>query len=104
MSSIYNVNMTLNFLLQATRVLNVGNYDETELMMVYNFLIEVDEEIMEDYNYTCTIITYDNDLQLYVEIIDSTISIFEEREEYEKCERLKNKKEEAITITNKKSI
>ena len=104
MSGIYNVNMTLNFLLQATRVLHVGNYDETELTMVYNFLIEVDEEIMEDYNYTCTIITYDNDLQLYVEIIDSLISIFEEREEYEKCEQLKNKKEEAITITNKKSI
>ena len=88
----------MNFLLQATRVLHVGNYDEEELKMVYEFIVNLDNEILNDYNNTCTIVSYDNDLQLYVEIIDSLILIFEEREEYEKCQVLKNKKDEAIII------
>jgi hypothetical protein len=96
--------MTLNFLIQATRVLHVGNYDEEELKMVCNFLVAVDEEIMQDYNCTCTILSYDNDLQLFIEILDSVIMIFEEREEYEMCEQLKNKKDEAIKIIKNKSI
>ena len=69
--------MTSNFLLQAMRVLHVGNYDEDELVMVTNFVVAVDNEILNDYNNTCTILTYDNDLELYVEILDSLISIFE---------------------------
>lgn len=96
--------MTLNFLIQATRVLHVGNYDEEELQMVCNFLVAVDEEIMRDYNCTCTILSYDNDLQLFIEILDSAILIFEEREEYEMCKQLKNKKDEAIKIIKNKSI
>jgi hypothetical protein len=96
--------MTLNFLIQATRVLSVGNYDEEELKMVCNFLVAVDEEIMQDYNCTCTILSYDNDLQLFIEILESVILIFEEREEYEMCERLKNKKIEAIKIIKNKTI
>jgi hypothetical protein len=94
----------MNFLLQATRVLHVGNYDEEELKMVYEFIVNLDNEILNDYNNTCTIVSYDNDLQLYVEIIDSLISIFEEREEYEKCELLKYKKDDSIVIMNTKTI
>ena len=88
----------MNFLLQATRVLHVGNYDEEELKMVYEFIVNLDNEILNDYNNTCTIVSYDNDLQLYVEIIDSLILIFEEREEYEKCQVLKNKIDEILKI------
>jgi hypothetical protein len=94
----------MNFLLQATRVLHVGNYDEEELKMVYEFIVNLDNEILNDYNNTCTIVSYDNDLQLYVEIIDSLILIFEEREEYEKCELLKYKKYYSIVIMNTKTI
>jgi hypothetical protein len=94
----------MNFLLQATRVLHVGNYDEEELKMVYEFIVNLDNEILNDYNNTCTIVSYDNDLQLYVEIIDSLILIFEEREEYEKCELLKYKKDDSIVIMNTKTI
>ena len=97
-------NMTVNFLLQAMRVLNVGNYDETDLSMVTNFMVGVDNEILNDYNNTCTILSYDNDLELYVEIIDTLISIFEEREEYEICGVLKEKKEDAQIIIENKMI
>lgn len=96
--------MSLNFLLQATRVLHVGNYDEDELEMVYNFFISVDNEILNDYYNRCTILSYNNDLELYIEIIDSLIEIFEESEEYEKCMLLKHQKEESLKIMNKTKI
>lgn len=98
------MNMSLNFLLQATRVLHVGNYDEDELEMVYNFFISVDNEILNDYYNRCTILSYNNDLELYIEIIDSLIEIFEGSEEYEKCMLLKHQKEESLKIMNKTKI
>ena len=72
--------------------------------MIFNFMTAIDNEILNDYNNTCTIISYDNDLQLYIEILDELISIFEEREEYEKCEILKIKKEESLIIMENKTI
>lgn len=96
--------MNFNFLLQATRVLNVGNYDEGELAMIYDFITSLDNEILNDYNNTCTILSYNNDLELYIEIVDSLILVFEDREEYEKCEKLKNKKDDSLEIMNTKTI
>ena len=61
---IYNMNMSVNFLLQATRVLSFNNYDEDELKMVYDFMISIDNEILNDYNMSCSIIIYNNDLEL----------------------------------------
>ena len=55
--NIYNMDMTINFLLQATRVLHVGNYDEDELSMITNFMVAVDNDILNDYNNTCTIVS-----------------------------------------------
>jgi len=104
MSDIYEMNMSANFLLQATRILSVGNYDENELDMVHHFISSIDYETLNDYNNTCTILSYDNDLQLYIEILDTLVSIFEEREEYEKCELLKHKKDDSITIMDSKTI
>lgn len=96
--------MSVNFLLQATRVLHVDNYDDDDLTMIYNFMINIDNDILNDYNNTCTILSYDNDLELYVEIIDSLIQIFEDREEYEKCELLLFKRDESSEIMNSKTI
>lgn len=101
---IYNMNMSVNFLLQATRVLSFNNYDEDELKMVYDFMISIDNEILNDYNMSCSIMIYNNDLELYVEILDALINIFEDREEYEKCQLLIDKKEESIIILEKNTI
>ena len=79
-------------------------YDEDELVMITNFINAVDEEVLNDYNSTCTILSYDNDLQLYIEILDSLIEIYEEREQYEMCDLLKSKKDESITIMSNKTI
>ena len=96
--------MSINFLLQATRVLSFGNYDDVELSMTYNYLTALDNEILNDYFNTCTILAYNNDLELYIEIVETLIIVFEEREEYEKCAKLIRKKEESIKIINANKI
>jgi hypothetical protein len=106
MNDIYDnsMSMSVNFLLQSTRILHNDNYDENELEMITNFMVAVDDEILNEYNDTCTILSYDNDLQLYIEILDALIVIFEDREEYEICEMLKHKKDDAIEIMENKTI
>jgi hypothetical protein len=89
---------SFSFLLQATRVLHIDNYDDVELKMIYGFVISLDNDILNDYYNTCTLLTYYNDLELYIEIVEALIYIYEENEEYEKCIQLKNKKEESIKI------
>lgn len=96
------MDMTINFLLQSTRILHHGNYDDDELNMIYNFLTTLDDEILNDYHNTCTILSYENDLELYIEILKNLILIFEEREEYEKCITIKNKMIESEIIMNTK--
>lgn len=96
--------MSVNFLLQATRVLSFNNYDEDELKMVYDFIISIDNEILNDYNMSCNILIYNNDLELYIEIVDALINIFEDREEYEKCQLLIEKRNESKIILEKNTI
>ena len=81
-----------------------GEYDDDELAMITNFVNSVDNEILNDYNNTCTILSYDNDLQLFIEVLDSLITICENREDYEVCELLKNKKDDALEIISTKTI
>ena len=98
------INMSVSFLLQATRILHIGNYDENDVRMIYDFIKSVDNELIFEYYSTSTILSYDNDLDLLIEIIDRLIEILEETEEYEKCLVLKNKKEDCLKIKSKKTI
>jgi hypothetical protein len=97
------MNMSISFLLQATRVLHVGNYDDDEVRMIYDYIRNVDNDMIFDYINNKTILSYNNDLELLIEIIDRMIQILEETEEYEKCLVLKNKKERCLQ-ENKKTI
>ena len=92
--------MSINFLLQATRIIHIGNYDDTEIRMIYDYLRNLDYSSLIDYFNTYTVLNYNNDLELYVEVIDKMISILEKEEEYEKCQILLNKKEESKDIMN----
>ena len=98
------MNMSISFLLQATRVLHVGNYDDNEVQMIYDYIRSIDNEMIFEYISNKTILSYENDLELLVEIIDRMIYILEEMEEYEKCLVLKNKKEQCIKINLEKSM
>lgn len=104
MSNQVFISMSVSFLLQATRILHVGNYDDDEVHMIYNFIKEVDNDMIFEYYSTSTILSYDSDLDLLIEIIDRLMSILEEDEEYEKCLVLKNKKEDCLKIKNIKTI
>lgn len=94
-------NITINFLLQSIRILHIGGYSEDELEMIYKSTVKVDNDLLFYYLSSNTILSYESDLELFIEIIDGLISIYEVREEYEKCVLLKNKKEESIKILNK---
>lgn len=98
------MDMSISFLLQATRVLHIGNYDDDEVQMIYDFIRNIDNEVIFHYYSNKTILSYENDLELLVEIIDKMIYILESTEEYEKCLVLKNKKEECIKINLEKPI
>jgi hypothetical protein len=97
-------NILINFLVQTTRILYTEQIDDEELSMIYNFLTSIDNEVLNDYNNTCTILTYDNDLELYIEVLEAAIRIFEDTEEYEKCNKLKLKLDESKIIINKTTI
>ncbi len=90
--------MSINFLLQSIKILYSQNYNDNELRMIYDFLKSLDNDELNTYNNTCTVLTYNSDLELYIEIIDSMLKIFEENEEYEKCVILKNKKQSSLDI------
>ena len=96
--------MSFNFLIQATRVLHSNGLENDEVEMVTNFVLAIENDVLIDYYNTCTLLSYDNDLQLYIEIIDSLISIHEIDERYEICEKLKKRKEECLVIINNKKI
>lgn len=98
------MDISFNFLLQATRVLHTNNYDENELEMIYNYIVTLDNDTLNDYNNQCNVLAYNNDLELYIEILESLIGIYEEKEQYEKCDSLFKKKEESLLIKNSKTI
>lgn len=98
------MNMSVSFLIQATRILHDNDYDDNEVQMIYDYLKTIDNDTLFEYFCTCTIINYDNDLELFVEILDRMIIILEEKEEYEKCHDLQFKKLECKAIKNKKDI
>jgi hypothetical protein len=96
--------MKYNFLLQTTMVFGHDNCDDEELDMIYNFLLSIDNDIINYYNSNSTIVSYETDLELYIEVLKTTIEIFEEREEYEKCQMLKNKIDEVLIIKKKNNL
>jgi len=103
MNSIYSMDLSFNFLIQAARVLQVKNCDDKDLKMVYNYAVNLDNETLMMYFDNCSILGFENDLILYLEIINALIYIFEESEEYEKCHVLKLKKDECNKIINNKN-
>lgn len=95
---------SFNFLIQSTRVLYNNSFDNQELIMIYDFVRSLENDELIDYYNTCSILTYENDLELYMEVVMALIKIFEEREEYEKCDVLQKKFIESEKIKEVKTI
>lgn len=90
--------MSINFLLQAIRIIHIGSYDDTEIRMIYDYLRNLDNVVLNDYFNSNKVLHYNNDLELCVELIIKMIKVLEDREEYEKCQILLNKREESSDI------
>jgi hypothetical protein len=95
---IFIVEMSINFLLQAIRIIHIGNYNDTEIRMIYDYLRNLDNVVLNEYFNTYSVLQYNNDLEFCIEVIDKMIIVLEEKEEYEKCQVLLNKKEESLDI------
>ena len=91
-------NMSINFLLQSLKTLYQGDYTDDETFMIYTYLKNIDNNNLITYLNTNTLLDYENDLDLYVEVLALLISVFESKEEYEKCDDLLEKKEQSIKI------
>lgn len=101
MNNIYLEKVNYDFLFQAVKILHTNQNDKYELDIVFDFIIQLTDETIFTYIEKNTIISYENDLELYFEVIDKLIQIFEDEkyEEYEKCELLLNKKKYCMKIT-----
>lgn len=92
--------MNINFIIQSMLILKQDNYNDDELRMVYDYLLFLDYDILFSYFMNNTIQGYENDLCVYIDVVNETIKKFEMTEEYEKCNKLKLKREEALKIIN----
>jgi hypothetical protein len=96
--------ISFNFLIQATTVLHTEQHDDENLNLIYKFILSLDNDTLIDYNKRQTLIGYKNDLELYFDILNSLIKTFESTEEYLKCQNLLIKKNNTIKLTNNVSI
>ena len=67
--------MSINFLLQAVRILHIGNYDDTEIKMIYDYLRNLDNKELNDYFNAHNVLKYHNDLEFCVEVIEQMIKL-----------------------------
>lgn len=91
---------SFKFLIQASRILTDRTYVDQDLDLIYEFLITIDNAELNEYFNTTTIFSYKNDLDLYVESVNKTLVLFEDKEQYERCYELKKKLDESEKIIN----
>lgn len=92
--------MNINFIQQSLLILKQDNYDDDELRMVYDYLLYLDYDILFSYYMNNSIQGYENDLNVYIEAINETLKKYEITEEYEKCHKLKLKRDDTFKIIN----
>lgn len=95
-------NISFSLLLQAIKVLDVNNHMEVDLEMVYQIISSIDNKTLIHYYNSNSIFIYDNDLDLFLEIVNIVIKIFEDKEQFEKCHLLKIKYMDALFIIESK--
>lgn len=93
--------MSYDFLMQAIKILHTKVDDKSDLDFVYDYIVQTSDKTILDYKKKITIISYDNDVELFIEIINKLIKIYESEnhEEYEKCNVLLNKKNRTLQLT-----
>lgn len=90
--------MNINFIIQSMMILSQDDCTDDELRMVYDYLLFLDYDTLFSYVLKNTLPKYENDLFIFVEVVNKAIKIFEKSEEYEKCYKLKLKRDLALEI------
>lgn len=83
--------MSFDYLMQAVKTLYESNHDEKDLNITYEYVLLVEDETLKMYKERNSILSFDNDLELFMELTKKLISVYENMEEYEKCLKLNNK-------------
>jgi hypothetical protein len=95
MSNYYTFDFYFDYLLQAIKILHTSKNTNFEINTIYDWILIVEDKTILQYKNRKSIISFNNDLELFIEIIDKLIEILEDEkhEDYEKCYLLLNKKE-----------
>lgn len=83
--------MSFDYLMQAVKTLYESTHNENDLNITYEYVLLAEDETLKMYKERNSILSFDNDLELFMELTKKLISIYEGMEEYEKCSRLNNK-------------
>lgn len=89
---------SFEYIIQAAKLIQSGGYKDDELEFVHHLVLAIDNETLIIYHNSCNLIGYENDLDLYHDLLRALIMLFEESEEYEKCKSLYDRIGEINTI------
>lgn len=92
--------MSYDFLIQAVKILHNENNSKSDIDFVYDFIMETTDVTLNIYKNRTSIISYTNDFELFIEIINKLITVLEseEFEEYEKCFKLTQKRKNILFL------
>jgi hypothetical protein len=88
------------FLLHSIKHVKSGNYTHEDIDFINNLVLSIDNQTLIGYNNTYSIGSLGNDLIFFNKTLKFLIEYYEGTEEYEKCEKLKNKLTESLDIKN----
>jgi hypothetical protein len=98
MKNYYTFDFTFDYLLNSVKALHSDNKSENIIETIYEWVLLADDELIKKYSERTSIDTYKNDLELYLSMINYVIESYEKIEEYEKCDRLLNRKNQFIGL------
>lgn len=91
------------FLLQSAKLIKSGQYNDKDIEFINELVLSIDKSLLNGYNRSTSLVILGNDLDFYIKILNFLIKYFEDVENYEKCEVLKNKLDESNKIKTEKN-
>jgi hypothetical protein len=95
---------TFTYLLQSARLITSNRHTKDNVDFINDLLLSLDNETIIRYFNTKTVNTIGCDYNLFVKLCKFIIHYYENNEEYEKCNKLKNKMNESEDIIKLKTI
>ena len=94
---------TFAYLLHTARLITSDKHTKDDVDFINDLLLSLDNETLIRYFNTNTVDTIGCDYNLFVKLCKYTIHYYENSEEYEKCDKLKNKMNESEDIIKLKT-